>query len=648
MRPITALSSFAVRAFCAFVVASTVPQASGRPQDDFPTPRAIEPPGLPDGAVAIYGSRSFAHTGSIGAVAFAPDGARILSGGFDRTLRLWDAKTGNELKRVVDLFGYAIGGITFCPDPRYVLVSDGANTFGRFDLQEMKPIFRATTAVDSFAVSADGTRVAVYGPANSAVHIHDAVTDGRLLQSIPVEKGVARSAAWSPDGHWLAYGRQVKKGHMKYDGTIVFTTLNAEPDVVELPVPDILFASMAYSPDGTKLVGGATDGSIYVVDAVAKTLITTKKIHEAVVIALRFSPDGKTLATGSNDAHLSLVDTSTFEVVHSIKAHATGVRSISYSPDGRTIVTGSFDSALGLWNAETLESEFDPIGHQRPVSSAIEIDADTLVTSSYGGDVIVWSKGTLERRTKVMGGFVFQLAYAPQSRTLVAVGQDTSVALWSDAGRGEMRRIEGGDVASLAAAFSSDGARLAVSFADGTVRVYRTEDATELYRVTHESKFVSGVAWGPGDEELWTAASTLSCWNGADGKPLRTVDSPRAPIQAMKLSPDGRLIAVAAADSKVHIYDRETGAEVRTLAAAQGRVKDVAFSPDGRWLVSSAESEIDVCIWSVADGSRVNTLRGHEAPTLGLSFSADGARLFTSSVDGVTIAWDTAAVTKPN
>lgn len=643
MRSIMAFAFSTVLVFAA----STVPEAHARMQDDFATPRVIVPAGLPAGAITSYGSRAFTHAGSIGAVAFAPDGKRILSGGFDRTLRVWDVNTGNELQRVVDLFGYAIGGITSCPDPRYVMVSDGANAFGRFDLQEMKPVFRAIAAVDFFAVSPDATRIAAFGPASNAIHVHDAVTDGRLLRSLPIDKGVARSAAWSPDGKWLAYGRQTKKGHMKYDGAIVITSLDEEPDVVELPVPDVLFVSMAFSPDGSKLVCGATDGTIYVVDAVAKTILTTKKIHEAVVIALRFSPDGKTLATGSNDAHLSLVDTSTFEVVQSIQAHATGVRSIAYSPDGKTIVTGSFDSTLGLWNAETLESTFTPHGHQRPVSCSIAVDPDTLVTSSYGGDVIVWSKGQQERRTQVMNGFVFQLAYAPQTRTLAAVGQDTFVALWSDAGRGEMRRIEGGDVASLAGAFSRDGTRLAVSFADGTVRVYQAADGKELWRVTHESKFVQGVAWGPGDEELWTAASTLQCWSGADGKPLRTIDSPRAPIQSLKISPDDRLIAVAAADSKVHLYDRASGDEVRTLAAAQGRVKDVAFSPDGRWLVSSAESEIDVQIWNVADGSRVNTLLGHEGPTLGLTFSADGSRLFTSSIDGVTIAWDTAVVTKP-
>ncbi|MBK6939288.1 MAG: hypothetical protein IPH13_03650 [Planctomycetes bacterium] len=644
MRSITA---FALSTVLVLAASTLTPDALGRRQDDFATPRLIVPSGRPDGALTTYGSRAFTHAGSIGAAAFTPDGTRIMSGGFDRTLRLWDARTGDELQRIVDLFGYAIGGITFCPDPRYVLVSDGANAFGRFDLQEMKPVFRAIAAVDFFAVSADATRIAAFGPASNGIHVHDALTDGRLLRSFPIEKGVARSAAWNPDGKSLAYGRQTKKGHMKYDGAIVFTSMDEEPDVVELPVPDVLFASMTFSPDGTKLIGGATDGSIYVVDTVAKTIITTKKVHEAVVIALRFSPDGKTLAVGSNDAHLSLVDASTFEVVQSIQAHATGVRSIGYSPDGKTIVTGSFDSTLGLWNAETLESTFEAHGHQRPVSCAIEVDADTLVTASYGGDVIVWSKGMQERRTKVMGGFVFQLAYAPQTRTLAAVGQDTFVALWSDAGRGEMRRIEGGEVASLAGAFSQDGTRLAVSFADGTVRVIRVEDGTELYRVTHESKFVQGVVWGPGDQELWTAASTLFCWSGADGKPLRTIESPRAPIQSLKLSPDGHLLAVASADSRVHLYDRASGDEVRAMVAAQGRVKDVAFSPDGRWLVSSAESENDVAIWNVADGSRVNTLTGHEAPTLGLSFSPDGSRLFTSSIDGVTIAWDTGRVTKP-
>lgn len=626
---------------------SVVPTASVLAQDDFPTPHVVVPSGPPPMSVARYGSRAFSHAGSIGAVAFHPDGSRILSGGFDRTIRVWNAATGEEIERIVDLYGYAIGGITFCPDPRYVLVSDGANAFGRFDLQEKKPVFRATAAVDQFAVDATVSRVAAYGPALNAVHVYDAVTDGRLLRALPIEKGVARSVAWSPDGNRIAYGRQTKKGHMKYDGAIVLTTLDDEPDVVELPIPDVLFPSMVFSPDGSKLICGATDGSIFVVDVARKSLETSKKVHDTAAIALRYSPDGKTIAVGSNDTRFALVDPTTFEVVQSIDAHATGIRSIAYSPDGKTIVTGSFDANLGLWNAETLESVFEATGHQRPVSSAIPVDAETLVTSSYGGDVIVWSDGKPQSRTKVMGGFVFQLAYAPSTRTLVAVGQDSFVPLWADAGRGEMRRIEGGEVASLAAAFTSDGNRLAVSFADGTVRVYRAADGEELFRVTHESKFVTGVAWSPDDAELWTAASTLFCWSGTDGKPLRTIESPRAPIQSIEISRDGKLIAVAAADSKVHLYDRATGTESNAWVAAQGRVKDVAFSVDGRWLVSSAESELDVVLWNLADGSRVATLDGHEGPTIGIDFSADGKRLFTSSVDGTTLEWDFDALTKP-
>jgi WD40 repeat protein len=609
-------------------------------QADFLTPRVLTPESLPPHAIGRLGSRAFAHAGSIGAVAFAPDGSRILSGGFDRTLRLWDANTGEELMRIVDLFGYAIGTIVYCPDTRYVIIGDGASAFGRFDLQEMKPVFRAMAAVDQFAVDATATRLAAFGPALNAIHVHDLATDGRLLETIPIERGVARSAAWSPDGKWLAYGRQTKKGHMKYDGAIVLTTLGEKPEVIELPVPDVLFTSMEFSPDGSKLLCGATNGALFVVDVAQKAIVETKKIHEAVIIAIRYAPDGKTVATGSNDTHLSLVDAATFEVVHSVAAHATGVRSIAFSPDGKRIVTGSFDSNLGIWDSETLESRFESPGHQRPVSSAIQVDADTVVTSSYGGDVIVWSKGAQESRTKVMGGFVFQLTYAPATHMLAAAGQDAFVALWSDGGRGPMRRIDSGDAVSLAAAFSHDGTRLAVSFADGSVRVYQVEDGSESFRVTHDSKFVTGVAWGPGDTELWTAASTLFCWDASNGKPLRSIQEPRAPIQSLEISPDGRLIAVGAADSKAHVYDRERGAEVLALPAAQGRVKDVAFSPDGKWLATSSESELGVSVWNLADGTRARSLEGHEGPVLGLDFSADGSRLFTSSIDGVTLVWD--------
>jgi len=67
-------------------------------------------------ALADRSARSFSgHAGQVLAVAFAPDGATIATGGVDRTARIWDARTGAELRRLTGPTGLILS-IAFAPD----------------------------------------------------------------------------------------------------------------------------------------------------------------------------------------------------------------------------------------------------------------------------------------------------------------------------------------------------------------------------------------------------------------------------------------------------------------------------------------------------------------------------------------------------
>jgi WD40 repeat protein len=112
-------------------------------------------------------------------------------------------------------------------------------------------------------------------------------------------------------------------------------------------------SSVAFSPDGTRIVSGSKDQTIRVWDArTGKTVAGPFKGHTHWVWSVAFSPDGMRIVSGSQDQTIRVWDARTGEtVVGPFKGHTYSVLSVAFSPDGMRIVSGSNDRTIRIWNA---------------------------------------------------------------------------------------------------------------------------------------------------------------------------------------------------------------------------------------------------------------------------------------------------------
>jgi WD40 repeat protein/serine/threonine protein kinase len=120
----------------------------------------------------------------------------------------------------------------------------------------------------------------------------------------------------------------------------------------------------------------------------------------------------------------------------------------------------------------------------------------------------------------------------------------------------------------------------------------------------------------------------------------RTLRGHTGAIYGLAFSPDGRhLVSAGHADGTIKIWDVGSGQLVRSSGQLEG-VICVAYSPDGRRVASGGGSDNTVRLWEAASGALIRTLRGHSAPVPSVAFSPDGGCLASSSSDETIKVWD--------
>jgi WD40 repeat protein len=258
------------------------------------------PPEVP----AVLRNAFAGHTDRIDCVAVTDDGKTICSGGADKTVRLWNAATGEE----------------------------------RFKLDH-------TDAVDAVAFSPDGSKLAT--GAGDSIFVWNADTGKQLL--IMKGAGAVARLAFSADGKLLGASGHGWKAVYDADSGEQKTTVTGGS----------LFFALA--PDGQTLAYSQSNGDVQLWNVTKGVAGITLKGHIGAVSALAFSPDSKTLATGAygggmkgggQDKSIKLWDVASGKEKATLIGHKKGIYALTFSADGKALLAADYNGSMKLWDTE--------------------------------------------------------------------------------------------------------------------------------------------------------------------------------------------------------------------------------------------------------------------------------------------------------
>jgi WD40 repeat protein len=520
------------------------------------------------------GSPITGHFGNVNGVAFSPDGHRIASATSDGVLRIWDADTDKPITHTdeTSIGVFAANSVAFSPDGHRIVSANDDGVLRIWDADTGRqigaPLTGHTSEVRSAAFSPDGRRI-VSGSVDMTVRLWDADTGRQIGAPMSGHSEAVQSVAFSPDGHRIVSGSGYDNpnssvGVLSVDNTVRLWDADAGRQIgAPLSGHSQTVRSVAFSPDGQRILSRSADETVRVWDADSRPMFVQLNTDAGPVSRVAFSPDGHRIVSGNEDGSVVISDVGSSQPVGApITGHDGAVAAVVFSPNGLRIASRGTETAT-VWDATTGSL----------LGAPLNIPGITCMAFSTDGHRIVFGDGPHE-----------------------------TVRIWDvDSGKPIGALLTGHISTVFSVAFSPDGRRIVSGSGDGTLRIWDADTGRQIGApLSGHSAPVRSVAFSPDGHRVVSGSmvndDTVRLWNADTGRqigaPLR---GHAKSVTSVAFSSDGHLIVSGGEDGTVRIWDADTGRPVGSpltgptheSSVPTDEVTSVAISPDNYRIASA-------------------------------------------------------------
>jgi WD40 repeat protein len=293
--------------------------------------------------------RTFAgHSEPVECVAISPNGQLGVSGGWDRTVRVWSLENGMLVRTLTGHVGTVthpgvVHGVLFTADSRTVVSCGYDGTIRFWDVasgRQLRSLTGHIGAVTSIAISADGRRL-ISGGADRTIRVWD-LENWRETQCLKGPAASVQSVALTADGQLALSGGR--------DGQLRLWDLRAAREVPRFRKPGNVLFSVDLTADGQLALSADLNGLICLWDVNNGLEVRRFVGHSDAVRRALLSKDLRRVLTGGNDGTMRVWDLQAATEIARFDDHHAAVTSVALSPDGSTAISAAPDRLVRLWS----------------------------------------------------------------------------------------------------------------------------------------------------------------------------------------------------------------------------------------------------------------------------------------------------------
>lgn len=501
--------------------------------------------------------------------------------------------------------------------------------------------------------SLDGKYVATGCWWSNYVRIWDAKT-GKVLHRIDLRSTINQnvefqvsSVAFSPDGTKVLLGG--------WRWTAQLWDISTGREILELKGHEGRIGSVGFSHDGKRILTCSQDKTVRIWDSKSGKELRKLVGHTDMVNTAVFSADDKRILTASDDGTAKIWDvfsgqpTKNFGEHHEIGVHGENVNCAALSPDERTILTGHEDGTSRIWNASTEKEVLVYKGHRNEIRSAVfSPNGKTALTSGWDNTAQLWNVTTGERllyRKHV--GSVDRVAFSPNGKEFLTACDDGIARIWDVANRDSLmiKKTKG---LSSTVAFSPDGKNILVCGSDTTAYLWDVSMGKKIKEfIGHtDTQQISCIGFSPDGKHIITGSTdgSIRIWDIFTGKIILQVNEKSlGDIKSVAFAPDGEKVILVGRNTTI-LWDRLTGKNIYEFKENKKNVGCATFSPNGKYILLGISDwtykDCTVRLLDVTTKKEIRKFIGHTRPIRSVAFSPNGKQILTGGEDQIVRLWD--------